>query len=187
MATTEDVLRYTSDSHAKTLLRGLYRLRLTHELHDVWLCIGSERFAAHKIVLAASSEYFDAMFLGGLAEADKDRVEIHGITPDIFKILLEFIYTGEIIWLPSGIDNVDPVCVVIRGTGDNGDESGTATTKTATRQNGDNPKRRQQWSKQRQLEPKRRQPLVKTATVIGQNGDSSQSTAKKFGRSKRRQ
>ena len=73
---------------------------------------------------------------------------------------------------------------VWRGTGHNGDKSGTATTKTATRQNGDTPKRRQQWSKRRQLESattrvktattiksKRRQPLVKTATSIGKNGD----------------
>ena len=43
--------------------------------------------------------------------------------------------------------------------------------------NGDNkssdtPKRRQQWSQRPQLESKRRQPLVKTATTIGQNGDN---------------
>ena len=113
MTTTEDVLRHTSDSHAKTLLRGLYRLRLTHELHDVWLCVGAERFAAHKIVLAAASAYFDAMFLGGLAEADKDRVDIHGMSSDIFKILLEFIYTGEIICLRSELEKVGPVWVVI--------------------------------------------------------------------------
>ena len=95
MTTRDDVLRYTSDSHAKTLLRGLYRLRLTHELHDIWLCVGSQRFAAHRNVLAAASDYFNAMFLGGLSEVDKDRVEIHGISADVFKILLEFIYTGE--------------------------------------------------------------------------------------------
>jgi len=95
MTTREDVLRYTSDSHAKTLLRGLYRLRLTHELHDIWLCVGSQRFAAHRNVLAAASDYFNAMFLGGLSEVDQDRVEIHGISADVFKILLEFIYTGE--------------------------------------------------------------------------------------------
>ena len=58
-----------------------------------------------------------------------------------------------------------------RGTGHNGDKSGTATTKTATRLNGDTPKRRQQWPKRRQLESKRRQPLVKTVTSIVQNGD----------------
>ena len=57
------------------------------------------------------------------------------------------------------------------GTGHNGDESRTATTKTATHQNGNTPKRRQQWSKRRQLESKRRQALVKTATSIGQNGE----------------
>ena len=57
------------------------------------------------------------------------------------------------------------------GTGHNGDKSGTATTKTAIRQNGDTPKRRQQWSKRRRLESKRRQAFVKTATSIGQNGD----------------
>ena len=62
------------------------------------------------------------------------------------------------------------------GDNQNGDRSKTATTKTATRQHGDKPKRRQSWSKRRQgisqngdnHWSKRRQPLVKTATTIGQ-------------------
>lgn len=65
-------------------------------LTDVILEVGAELFYAHKVVLAAASPYFKAMFTGGLKECGTSRVKLQGISQTAMARLLHFIYTGEI-------------------------------------------------------------------------------------------
>lgn len=52
-------------------------------------------FQAHRVVLAASSEYFDAMFSVGLEESLKEHVELPTVPPNILPKIIDFIYTGR--------------------------------------------------------------------------------------------
>jgi speckle-type POZ protein len=61
---------------------------------DVIFKVGGSEFPAHKIVLAARSEVFKAMFQHATKEKSTNHVEIEDIEPEIFKELLRFIYTG---------------------------------------------------------------------------------------------
>jgi speckle-type POZ protein len=61
---------------------------------DVIFKVGGSEFPAHKIVLAARSEVFKAMFQHPTKEKSTNHVEIEDIEPEIFKELLRFIYTG---------------------------------------------------------------------------------------------
>jgi BTB/POZ domain-containing protein 9 len=65
---------------------------------DIELIIESEHFYAHRIILAARSEYFRALLYGGLRESHHDNhtIEIKECKADAFKILLLYIYTGRI-------------------------------------------------------------------------------------------
>lgn len=67
-----------------------------HELKfcDVDIVVGSESFHLHRALLSACSSYFYAMFTGKLLEMTQDRVEIQCVTPNIFRELINFIYTG---------------------------------------------------------------------------------------------
>ncbi|XP_074859282.1 actin-binding protein IPP isoform X2 [Carettochelys insculpta] len=60
------------------------------------LQVGEETFKVHRVVLAASSPYFAALFLGGMKESSKDVVHILGVDAGIFQLLLDFIYTGVV-------------------------------------------------------------------------------------------
>jgi len=51
---------------------------------------------AHKIVLVSASPYFRAMFIS-FAEGDKDVVNIRELNSNILQLLIDYIYTGEII------------------------------------------------------------------------------------------
>ncbi|XP_072015383.1 actin-binding protein IPP-like [Amphiura filiformis] len=93
MSSTE-VLHYSSKIHGAKLLSGLNSLLQDKTFNDVDVCVGKETFSAHRLVLAACSSYFCGMFTGGLSEASKSAVDIHGVEPEIFKSLLDFVYTG---------------------------------------------------------------------------------------------
>ena len=65
---------------------------------DIELIIETEHFYAHRIILAARSEYFRALLYGGLRESQHDNhiIEIKECKAAAFKILLLYIYTGRI-------------------------------------------------------------------------------------------
>ncbi|VEL32144.1 unnamed protein product [Protopolystoma xenopodis] len=54
------------------------------------------RIPAHRVVLAAASDYFAAMFRNRLKEAEQSEVWIHEVTPDALKTLIDYIYTGQL-------------------------------------------------------------------------------------------
>ncbi|NXH12402.1 IPP protein, partial [Bucco capensis] len=85
-----------SDRHARLLLAQINRLRAGHSFCDVRLEVGPEAFAVHRLVLAASSPYFAALFAGGMKESGRDVVRIAGVEAGTFHTLLDFIYTGVV-------------------------------------------------------------------------------------------
>lgn len=83
-----------SDRYARLILAQMNKMRLRTNFCDVRLRVGGRVFRVHRLVLAASSPYFSALFSGGMSEADKEEVQILGVEAEVFEILLEFIYTG---------------------------------------------------------------------------------------------
>ncbi|KAJ8414066.1 hypothetical protein AAFF_G00066640 [Aldrovandia affinis] len=65
---------------------------------DVILRVGEESFPAHRAVLAACSEYFESV-LGCQPEGDGEakELEMHTISPKVFKDILDFAYTSKIV------------------------------------------------------------------------------------------
>lgn len=83
-----------SDRYARLILAQINKMRLRADFCDVGLKVGSRVFRVHRLVLAASSPYFSALFSGGMREADKEEVQILGVETEVFEVLLDFIYTG---------------------------------------------------------------------------------------------
>ncbi|XP_056387096.1 kelch-like protein 22 isoform X2 [Hyla sarda] len=97
---------YRSTQHSQTLLDGLVGLRDGGILFDVVLKLEGRCIEAHRILLAASCDYFRGMFAGGLREMDQREVQIYGITYNAMCKILDFIYTSE---LELGIHNVQEI------------------------------------------------------------------------------
>ena len=85
-------------AHSDILLSKCAQFREQGEFIDVRLKVGEDEFAAHRIVLAANSDYFHAMFAHGNKESNQEVIELRdeNVSAAAFKIVMDSIYSGEI-------------------------------------------------------------------------------------------
>ena len=84
----------TMVGHSEILLSKCAQFREQGEFIDIYLKVGEEVFSAHRIVLAASSDYFHAMFAHGMKESNQLKDE--SISAAALKIVLDSIYSGDL-------------------------------------------------------------------------------------------
>ncbi|XP_041855877.1 kelch-like protein 22 isoform X2 [Melanotaenia boesemani] len=87
---------FRSSAHFRSLLDGLLSLRQGDILYDVELVVEGRPLRAHRVLLAASCDYFRGMFTGGLREVQQKEIPIHGVSYIAMKKVLDYIYTSEI-------------------------------------------------------------------------------------------
>ncbi|CAM0151185.1 unnamed protein product [Urochloa decumbens] len=82
---------------------------------DVTYSVGGQEFTAHKVVLATRSPVFKAQLYGPLREAGIARITIEDRQPDVFKELLNFIYTDSLPPLDylKADDRTDMICCLL--------------------------------------------------------------------------
>ncbi|XP_015769086.1 PREDICTED: kelch-like protein 3 isoform X2 [Acropora digitifera] len=85
-------------AHSEILLSKCAQFREQGEFIDVRLKVGEDEFEAHRIVLAASSDYFHAMFAHGMKESNQEVIELkdENISVAAIKIVIDSMYSGEI-------------------------------------------------------------------------------------------
>ena len=70
------------------------------DLKDVSLLVGPEgsreEIRANKLMLMARSPVFARMFQSNMVEKNTNTIEIVDIDPDVFKVVLAYVYTGKI-------------------------------------------------------------------------------------------
>ena len=87
---------HDSDSTLEQRLTSLNRIRLEGRCCDVLITSDSTgvEYPCHRVVLAACSDYFRAMFMTAkMRESGQERVNIHGVGPELSHVV-EFMYTG---------------------------------------------------------------------------------------------
>eukprot|EP00118_Oscarella_pearsei_P003985 m.16535 g.16535 ORF g.16535 m.16535 type:complete len:589 (+) comp26992_c0_seq3:152-1918(+) len=96
----------------------LNELRRDNQLCDVVLTVASHQHSvkAHRVVLAACSPYFRAMFTGELAESRQSHITLHEISPIALELLVEFAYTSEIAVCESNVQVLLPAANVLQLT-----------------------------------------------------------------------
>uniref|UniRef100_A0A3Q3XMU9 BTB domain-containing protein n=1 Tax=Mola mola TaxID=94237 RepID=A0A3Q3XMU9_MOLML len=71
---------------------------MNETLCDVVLVPGDSKkmFFVHRVIMASSSDYFKAMFTGGMKEQEMREIKLHGVTTLGLKNIIDFIYTSEV-------------------------------------------------------------------------------------------
>ena len=85
-------------AHSEILLSKCALFREQGEFVDVRLKVGEDVFPAHRIVLAANSDYFHAMFTREMKESNQEEIELkdENISAAALKIVMDSIYSGDV-------------------------------------------------------------------------------------------
>ncbi|XP_008842041.1 kelch-like protein 13 isoform X3 [Nannospalax galili] len=96
---------FTSNTHSSVVLQGFDQLRLEGLLCDVTLMPGDtdDAFPVHRVMMASASDYFKAMFTGGMKEQDLMCIKLHGVSKVGLRKIIDFIYTAK---LSLNMDNL---------------------------------------------------------------------------------
>ncbi|KAL3205156.1 hypothetical protein MRX96_040877 [Rhipicephalus microplus] len=89
--------QHVHEAHLREAFQAMHCMQLKGQLCDVRLVAGGQSLLAHRLVLAASSPYFHAMFNSDMCEKAQAEVVIHDIAFSALQQLVEFAYTGEIV------------------------------------------------------------------------------------------
>ncbi|XP_072899190.1 kelch-like protein 2 isoform X4 [Hemitrygon akajei] len=81
---------------AKEMASAVDLFRRQNLLCDVTLVAEDTEIPAHRVVLAACSPYFHAMFTGEMSESKAKRVRIKEVDKWTLNILIDYVYTAEI-------------------------------------------------------------------------------------------
>ena len=87
---------YNDCDHPRGAFECLAELRENGLLCDIALCVKGKTIPGHRVILAAASPYFRAMFLGKLAESNQDRVALYEIDGVAVELLVQYAYTGVV-------------------------------------------------------------------------------------------
>lgn len=94
---------YIDEEHSLFLLQRLSLLRQNKDLCDVELRVGETSFHVHKVVLAAISDYFKAMFSAKMEESMIRTICIQDMDEKSFSCLLDYAYTGNISFTANNV------------------------------------------------------------------------------------
>jgi len=88
------------------MMKSLSSLRQEESLCDVTLIVGSTSIKAHKIVLAAATPYFNAMFTNQMLESSLQEVTIQELDAQCIVELVNFIYGENLIVRTENVQNL---------------------------------------------------------------------------------
>lgn len=110
------MMQRSDESHPGLCLSSMAQLRQEGKLCDVVLEAGGQLFPAHRVVLAGSSPYFQAMFSGSMEESRASTITLHNIPPLALQILLDYCYTATITVTQDNVQELLPAADILQLT-----------------------------------------------------------------------
>jgi speckle-type POZ protein len=93
---TAEVINCLNDKSPLNLNIRMTKMLTNQFLTDVTLKVKDKEFKAHKLILAAASPVFEAMFKEGTKEHQDNYVNIEDIESDVFEVFLRYLYSGQV-------------------------------------------------------------------------------------------
>lgn len=95
-SSAREVQSFSAKEHPSEAFERMLQMREERKLCDVILEVGGREIHAHRLVLAASSQYFYSMFVRDMLESRQERIELKGVEPDALQMLVDFAYSTKL-------------------------------------------------------------------------------------------
>uniref|UniRef100_A0A8B9FI10 Kelch like family member 3 n=1 Tax=Amazona collaria TaxID=241587 RepID=A0A8B9FI10_9PSIT len=99
-------------SHMRKAFKVMNELRSKRLLCDVVIVAETVEMEAHRVVLAACSPYFCAMFTGDMSESKAKKIEIKDVDGQTLRKLIDYIYTAEIEVTEENVQTVEEEALI---------------------------------------------------------------------------
>jgi kelch-like protein 17 (actinfilin) len=110
-------LVYRPDTHTSEAFSRFQEMKTVGRLCDVVVKVGHISIEAHRVVLAACSPYFRAMFSGNMRESREGVVTIKEFDPEAVRRVVEFCYRAVISIDMANVFSVLPVANLLQMIG----------------------------------------------------------------------
>ena len=110
-------LTYRPDRHANKAFSCLCEMRTSNQLCDVVIKVGDLSLNAHRVILAACSHYFNAMFSGDMKESQQGVVHIQQFNQDAIKSLVDFCYNSTVTITMDNVQELLPAASLLQMSG----------------------------------------------------------------------
>ncbi|EDW25633.1 GL26310 [Drosophila persimilis] len=86
------------------------RLCMNELYSDVWFLVEDQRIPAHRLILAARSDYFRGLLYGSMCESTETEIRLLEVPLEAFKVILGYLYSGT---LPVSTLDLDSIFKVL--------------------------------------------------------------------------
>ncbi|XP_059171720.1 kelch-like protein 28 [Physella acuta] len=83
--------------NGQTIVKNTDNLLQENELLDYIVKVEDENFRCHRVILAASSHFFRALFRSNMKEEKDGCVTLNGVRASAFQIILNCLYSGKVV------------------------------------------------------------------------------------------
>ncbi len=107
-------LTHRPDRHTAEAFAKLSEMRSKNKLCDVVVKAGDLTLNAHRVVLAACSPYFNAMFSGGMKESQQGIVNFQSVHPKAIEALVDFCYLATVTVTMDNVQELLPASSLLQ-------------------------------------------------------------------------
>ncbi len=107
-------LIHRPEGHTADAFARLLEMRSKNKLCDVVVTAGDLTLNAHRLVLAACSPYFSAMFSGGMKESKQGIVKFQTFSPKAIEALVDFCYLATITVTMDNVQELLPAASLLQ-------------------------------------------------------------------------
>lgn len=97
---------FRSANHPSLIMQALGTFYQSRNLADVTLSAGTRTFSAHRVILAAGSPYFNAMFSNAHIESTLNHIVLNAIDGESLGLLIDFIYSSTLSITENNVQNL---------------------------------------------------------------------------------
>lgn len=92
---SEHLLWNEEDTPLTRFANDMYKFLGSHDFADVVLvCDDGEKIPAHRVILAARSPHFNAMFTSTMLESCSNEIHLTEVTGPVLRVFLKYLYTS---------------------------------------------------------------------------------------------